>query len=163
MSTPLRVAAFVTALVAVFAVAWGAGQVAGPIETEPVAHEDEAAHGDAGGHDAGSGGTAAAAHLPGGLMVADRGYRLDLAQPELPAGSTVQLLFRIIGPDGDPLTSYDVEHEKELHLIVVRRDFSGFQHVHPTRDAEGRWATDVALTPGAWRVAVGRSQNARQS
>ena len=35
MSTPLRVAAFVTALAAAFAVAWGAGQAVGPIDTEP--------------------------------------------------------------------------------------------------------------------------------
>ena len=34
MSTPTRVAAFVTALVAAFAVAWGAGAVVGPIGTE---------------------------------------------------------------------------------------------------------------------------------
>ena len=152
MTTPVRVAAFVTALVAAFAVAWGAGRVAGPIETEPVAHEDEAAHGDGGGHDAGSDDMASADHLPGGLMVADGGYRLDLEQVELPAGGSVPLRFRITGTDGLPLTTYDVEHEKELHLIVVRRDFVGFQHVHPTREADGTWSIDVALTPGAWRV-----------
>ena len=37
MSTPVRVAAFVTALVAAFAVAWSAGQAVGPIDTETVA------------------------------------------------------------------------------------------------------------------------------
>ncbi len=148
MSTPMRVAAFVTALVAAFAVAWGAGRVAGPIEAEPVAHEGEAAHGGEGGHDA----TASADHLPGGLMVADGGYRLDLAQVELPAGRRVPLRFRITEADGQPVTSYDVEHEKELHLIVVRRDFGGFQHVHPTLEDDGTWAIDVALTPGSWRV-----------
>ena len=141
MSTPVRVAAFVTALVAAFAAAWGAGRVAGPIETEPVAaHEGMAAH------------VEAAAHLPGGLMVADGGYRLDLTQAGLPAGRGVPLRFRITGADGEPLTTYDREHEKELHLIVVRRDFAGFQHVHPTRSDDGTWATDVDLTPGSWRV-----------
>ena len=39
MSTPLRVAAFVTALVAAFAVAWGGGRLVGPIDTEAAAHE----------------------------------------------------------------------------------------------------------------------------
>ncbi len=148
MSTPVRIAAFVTALVAAFAVAWGAGRVVGPIETEPVAHEDDADHGGAAGHDA----TAAAGRLPGGLMVADGGYRLDLAQVELAAGGRVPLRFRITGTDGEALTTYDVEHEKELHLIVVRRDFRGFQHVHPTMDDGGTWSIDVALTPGTWRV-----------
>ncbi|MCF6378561.1 hypothetical protein L2K70_13195 [Nocardioides KLBMP 9356] len=145
MSTPLRVAAFVAALAAVFAVAWGAGAVVGPIDTPPVAHEGAA------GHDGGHASTAAD-HLPGGLMVAEDGYRLDLAQDELPAGDRAPLRFRITGPDGEALTSYDVEHEKELHLIVVRRDFDGFQHVHPTRGTDGTWVSDVALTPGSWRV-----------
>jgi hypothetical protein len=147
VSTPLRVAGFVAALAAAFAVAWGGGRLVGPIDTEPVAHEGAAGHGD-GGHEA----MAAAAHVPGGLMVADGGYRLDLAQVELPAGRRVPLRFRITGADGEPLTSYDVEHEKQLHLIVVRRDFDGFQHVHPTLGEDGTWATEVALSPGSWRV-----------
>ncbi len=64
----------------------------------------------------------------------------------------MQIEFTIEGPDGHPVTEYDVEHEKLLHLIVVRRDFSGFQHVHPELDADGVWTTDLDLTPGAWRV-----------
>ena len=39
MSTPLRVAAFVTALVVAFAVAWGGGRLVGPVEAEPVTAE----------------------------------------------------------------------------------------------------------------------------
>jgi hypothetical protein len=64
----------------------------------------------------------------------------------------VPVSFTIQGPDGSPVTEYDVEHEKELHLIAVRRDFSGFQHVHPVMDADGRWTTEVDLTPGQWRL-----------
>ena len=40
MSTPLRVAAFVTALVVAFAVAWGGGRFVGPVDTEPVPAHD---------------------------------------------------------------------------------------------------------------------------
>ena len=51
------------------------------------------------------------------------------------------------------MTAYDVEHEKDLHLIVVRRDLTGFQHVHPLLDrTTGTWSVDVRLTPGVWRV-----------
>ena len=51
------------------------------------------------------------------------------------------------------MTSYDVVHDKRLHLIVVRRDLTGFQHVHPRLDpGTGEWTTDVRLTPGVWRV-----------
>jgi hypothetical protein len=45
-----------------------------------------------------------------------------------------------------------VEHEKELHLIAVRRDFAGYQHVHPTRDRAGQWSTQLDLLPGSWRL-----------
>jgi len=45
-----------------------------------------------------------------------------------------------------------VEHEKQLHLIVVRRDLTGFQHVHPTLEADGSWHTNVDLAPGQWRL-----------
>ena len=52
-----------------------------------------------------------------------------------------------------PVTAYDEQHERDLHLIVVRRDLTGFQHVHPALDtATGEWSVDVDLTPGAWRV-----------
>ena len=59
----------------------------------------------------------------------------------------------MLGPDGAPVTTYEVEHEKRLHLIVVRRDGTGFQHVHPELDVPtGVWTTEVDLRPGDWRV-----------
>ena len=60
--------------------------------------------------------------------------------------------FTITGPDGDPLTAYDVVHEKPLHMIAVRRDFTGFQHVHPVLSPDGIWATELDLTAGQWRL-----------
>ena len=34
------------------------------------------------------------------------------------------LQFQILGPDGAPVTGYRTEHDKDLHLIAVRRDLS---------------------------------------
>ena len=62
------------------------------------------------------------------------------------------MAFTIEGPDGNPVTEYDVEHEEDLHLIAVRRDFTGFQHVHPEMDADGTWTTALDLTAGQWRL-----------
>lgn len=50
------------------------------------------------------------------------------------------------------MTTYDVEHEKQLHLIAVRRDCTGFQHVHPELAPDGTWSTDLDLPPGQWRL-----------
>ncbi len=84
-------------------------------------------------------------------MVSDGGYTLALQDPVSQAGRGQEISFVIEGPDG-PVTAYDVEHEKRLHFIAVRRDFTGFQHVHPKLSEDGTWTTDLDLTPGQWRV-----------
>ena len=158
MSTPVRVAAFVAALLAAFAVAWGAGAVVGPIDTEPVeAHSDGGHAEDGSGEHAESGdehadhGSGAVADATGLTARAD-GFTLDLERRVLPAGRT-QLDFRVLTSSGRPLLDYTEEHEKDLHLIVVRRDLTGFQHVHPVLDPQtGTWSVGVRLAPGTWRV-----------
>ena len=55
--------------------------------------------------------------------------------------------------DGRPVTEFVEQHEASLHLLVVRRDLTGFQHLHPTMAADGTWTADADLAePGAWRV-----------
>jgi hypothetical protein len=40
-----------------------------------------------------------------------------------------------------------------MHMIVVRRDFMGFQHLHPTMAPDGTWATALRLdAAGTYRV-----------
>ena len=71
---------------------------------------------------------------------------MNAATPAAPGRRTIS--FVIDGPAGKPVTEYDVEHEKELHLIAVRRDFNGFQHVHPMRAEDGTWTAELDLVPG---------------
>ena len=91
------------------------------------------------------------AHVPGGLQISENGYTLDLAD-SLPAGEATPVSFRILGPDSRPLTSYDTAHDENLHLIAVRRDLSGYQHVHPELAPDGTWSIPLDLTPGTWRL-----------
>jgi hypothetical protein len=153
MSTPLRVAAFVAALAVAFAVAWGGGRVVGPIDTEAVAaHEGAAGHGDDGSATQSHGGHDGAVADATGLTARDDGFTLALGD-RTPAAGRTRLDFQVLTSSGRPLLDYTREHEKDLHLIVVRRDLTGFQHVHPTLDrATGTWSVDVRLTPGVWRV-----------
>ncbi len=154
MSTPVRVAAFVTALVAAFAVAWGAGQAVGPESgglsasaSEHTGHRVERLNGSAR-----TPATAAPAADATGLTARADGFTLALADREVAAGRT-RLDFQVLTSSGRPLLDYTREHDKDLHLIVVRRDLTGFQHVHPVLDREsGTWSVDVRLTPGVWRV-----------
>ena len=152
MNAAASVAGFAAVLVAVFASSAGLGAAIGPEEApEPAAHGSE--HGSEHESEHGSEqGAAPVAELPGGLMVSQDGYTLRLASATRPAGRDVPLRFTVTGPDGEPVAAYDVEHEKELHLVAVRRDLVGFQHVHPTRAPDGTWSTDLDLAPGTWRV-----------
>jgi hypothetical protein len=149
MNAPLRMAAFALGLVAVFGAAVGVGSAVGPVgPAEPA--NSASGHGMAAGHEtpAGDGDT----HLPAGLMVTEDGYTLALDDDSVPAATATSVSFRILGPDGHPVTDYDESHDKDLHLIAVRRDLSGFQHVHPTLGGDGLWRTTLALTPGTWRL-----------
>ena len=81
------------------------------------------------------------------------GYTLVPLRPTLPSGDAVRFAFRVTGPDGKPVTDYTEAHEKDLHLIVVRRDLSRFQHVHPTLRRDGVWSVDLDLTrAGSYRA-----------
>jgi hypothetical protein len=144
MSTPAKVVGFLVALAAVFGIALGVGKAFGP-ESDPA----EAAHG---GHSDDSKAAADEEDTPGGLMVSQNGYTFSLADRQAEPGRDVGVSFTIAGPDGEPVTEYDVEHEKRLHLIAVRRDFTGFQHVHPELSSDGVWSTELDLTAGQWRL-----------
>jgi hypothetical protein len=146
MNTPTKIAGFALGLGAIFAITLGIGNAVGDVTEDPPKHEE--AHG--GGSDDTQATTAA--DIPGGLMVSQDGYTLQLAEERTQPGADVGITFTITGPDGQPVTAYDVEHEKQLHLIAVRRDFTGFQHVHPELGADGTWTTELDLTSGQWRV-----------
>lgn len=146
MNTAVKLVSFVAAMGVVLVLSYGIGRVVGPVgDTQaPAAHP--------GGHAvADPSPSPDPASLPGGLMVSQDGYRLDLDTDTLAAGrSAVAVTVR--GPDGRPVTRFDTTHDKDVHLIAVRRDTTGFQHLHPTMDAAGTWTSPVELTPGTWRI-----------
>jgi len=152
MNTPVRVGAFVVALLVAFVGARVVGTAVGPLDVDetPMAHSgdqgDEMAPGGHGGHE-----ETPAAHLPGGLEVSSQGYTLQVVSRPLP-GTDRPLRFVVLGPDGEPVTAYDEVHERRLHLITIRRDGAGFQHVHPRLAADGTWTARTTLAPGSNRV-----------
>ena len=88
-----------------------------------------------------------------GLAVSDRGLTLELARTTARRGEPFDLSFRIADRRGRTVRAFDLEHTKRMHVIVVRRDMTGFQHVHPTQRADGSWSVPVKLDDaGAYRV-----------
>lgn len=137
MTAPLRIAIFAVALAAAFGGALGVGSLVGP--TRSLA---PSAHGAADAHALVTGGP------PAGLSVEQDGFRLATARSTLTAGRAQPFSFAVIGPDGAPVRDFDLEHERRLHLIVVRRDLGVFRHLHPRLGANGRWTIPLTLPAG---------------
>jgi hypothetical protein len=161
MSSPLRLALFAGALVLVFAASAVAGGAIGPEPTtEPAAPahaEGEAAHAgdELPGEHAATGGAShgATAQSLRGLASAADGLRLVVEDPELRRGRAERLAFRIVDDHGDTVRHFDVGHTKRMHLIVARRDLTGFQHLHPEQRADGAWETRATLgEAGSYRL-----------
>lgn len=102
----------------------------------------------------GAHGGSAGAHLGplGGLAVAADGYRLELRATEVVAGRTTRLRFTVVGGDG-PVRDFDEHGGVAMHLIVVRRDLTGYRHLHPTLQPDGSWETELTLAEaGVYRA-----------
>jgi hypothetical protein len=88
-----------------------------------------------------------------GLAVSEKGLTLQLARRTAPQGEPFALAFRILDRRGRTVRDFDVEHTKRMHFIVVRRDLTGFQHLHPTENGDGTWSLPVTLPDaGTYRV-----------
>lgn len=142
MKTPMKFAGFAVGLVAVFGIALGIGALVGPADEDASAHGHEA-------HES----TPSDGEEAGGLTSTKGGYTLVLEDPTVDAGPQVPVRFRILDADGVPVTRYTPNHEKDLHLIVVRRDMVAFRHLHPVLDEQGTWSAPVDLSrAGDYRV-----------
>jgi hypothetical protein len=148
-----RIAAFAAILAIVLGGAVAVGQAINPdgADDNGSAHEASEGHGDTDDHGAEL--AAEGVHPVRGLAVAEGGLRLVLDQHELARGAEEQLSFQIVDDAGDPVRDFDVEHERRMHLIVVRRDLVGFQHLHPSMRDDGTWSTPVRIPRGgSYRV-----------
>ena len=89
----------------------------------------------------------------GGLSLSAAGWSLAPVSATFTAGRSQDFRFRILDRWGRPATDFAVVHEKPLHLIVVRRDLTGFQHLHPEMAADGTWSIPLTLPEaGSWRA-----------
>lgn len=134
MTAALRIAIFAAGLAAAFGAAFGVGSVAGPERTlAPSAHVVVDEH---------------AMAAPAGLSIEQDGYRLAVDRATLAAGAPERFTFAVVGPDGSRVRDFDLEHERRLHLIVVRRDLAAFRHLHPRLGEDGRWTIPLSLPAG---------------
>ncbi|GLY64910.1 hypothetical protein [Amycolatopsis taiwanensis] len=90
-----------------------------------------------------------------GLQITQDGYTFAPETTRTTAGERVDYRFRILGPDGAAVTSLTEVHGKKIHLIIVRRDLTGFWHLHPEDQGEGTWSVPLTLTEaGEYRAFI---------
>ena len=157
MNPTSRLLLFATGLILVFGLMFLAGRALVPESTVATwtrqAEESSAAHEETMAPELHTGGSHEGAEAGGpaigGLSLEEDGYRLGPIEAPEQAGKPGELSFRVYGPEGKPLTDFAVAHEKQLHLIAVRSDGSGFQHLHPEPDnPTGNWSVPVTWPRG---------------
>ncbi len=93
---------------------------------------------------------------PGGLAASAAGLTLEVSwAPEERGGDEEvgTLEVGILDRSGRAVREFAEQHERDMHLMVVRRDLSHYQHLHPTMGADGTWTTPLTLPgPGVYRV-----------
>ncbi len=164
-----KLGAYAVALVVAFGAAFVLGGAVGPVAADADGEHGSGGHDEPGmmdengmgehgsdendmdGHGMDEEGSAAAT-LPG-LTVSESGYTLVPSAPTLVAGAATDFSFTVTDPAGEPLMAYEQTHEKDLHLIAVRRDMADFQHVHPVLAEDGTWTVSLDLpVAGTYRV-----------
>jgi hypothetical protein len=150
-SAAVKLGGLVLVVVAVFGAAYGIGTVVGPVaEPAPAAAADHEGMGEAEGE---HGDSHEATGPPKGLQVSEGGVTLDVLTEGLAAGAAANFAFRILDDDGHAVTDFQPTHDKLMHLVVARRDLSGFQHVHPEMAADGTWRVPLTFpAAGDFRV-----------
>lgn len=142
MDTVARLAGCAAALALVFGAAFGVGAAVGEAPVVPVPAAQERVDEE----------EPAPAPVPpdaaDGLSATADGYALVPAVDTLVPGRRGEYAFTVTGPDGGPVTAVDVVHGDPVHLVVVRRDAAGFQHLHPEVGPDGVWRTPLTLPAG---------------
>lgn len=83
----------------------------------------------------------------GGLSVHVDGFRFVPTNTRFIPNEPSNWEFHVVAPDGAVVTEFDEAHGQRGHLIVVRRDLTRFQHLHPTLEKDGTWRVEAFTLP----------------
>ncbi|WP_410764954.1 hypothetical protein [Haloferax sp. DFSO60] len=108
------------------------------------------------GHNTPRGDTDTDSHaLPGGVSVAEDGFQLEASETRIEPGKSSKWTYQVHDEEGNVITEFEKTHDQLAHLILVRRDLTRFQHLHPTLADDGTWSAEVTLPdPGVYRAFI---------
>src|SRR3954464_7685136 len=128
----IRLAAFALVLLGSFGTAYGLGRrLPGNPESKPHTH-----------------GPVKPSPVPPGFH-AD-GYTLVT---EATQASAASMALHITGPDGAQVSEFTEEQGAKLHVVLIRFDDSGFEHLTPQPAADGSFVVPID-EPGKWHIIV---------
>ncbi|QHW33273.1 hypothetical protein GZH47_22430 [Paenibacillus rhizovicinus] len=82
--------------------------------------------------------------------VSDRGYRVTAeaedGQPS--AGAEAALTLQVSDASGRPVQAFADDMTKLMHFIVVSKDLSEFQHLHPEYEGQGKFSVKLTFPRG---------------
>jgi hypothetical protein len=136
LAAPAKLAVFLIALAAIFGVAYLTGTQSAALLAAPPgsAHDDP--------HPA----------TFSGLSATADGYTMRLPDSTGRPGNDQFVEFQITGAGGGPVPDYTETDGAPMHVVAVRRDLSGYQHVYPEQGEGPSWWAVLNLTPGPWRL-----------
>jgi hypothetical protein len=128
----VRLAAFALVILGSFGTAYSLGRrLPGSAESKPHTH-----------------GPVKPSPVPPGFKV--DGYVL-VDESNQPSKSAIGL--HVNGPDGQRVTDYVEANGSKLHVVLIRFDLSGFEHVQPEINADGSFVVPIDK-PGKWHIVI---------
>lgn len=118
--------------------ACGKGKTEHTMQQDGGGAAEHSGHAGADHGDSGKTGTAAAK--------AQAQWKLSSDKPEAKQQTTLSL--QIKDQNGKPIEQFDISHEKKMHLIVVSKDLSYFDHIHPEYKGNGTFEVTTAFPAG---------------
>ncbi|TFE19297.1 hypothetical protein [Cohnella luojiensis] len=64
-------------------------------------------------------------------------WKLSTEKPK--PNTDTAITIQIQDNEGKPIDKFDINHEKKMHLIVVSKDLSFFDHIHPEYKGDGKF------------------------
>jgi hypothetical protein len=82
----------------------------------------------------------------------DYQLKVDTVPSAVIPGKPFTLRLAVIHPGtGQPVTQFEVVHEKRYHLFLVSRDLEIFEHIHPEQLPDGTWSVSAKVPkPGVY-------------
>lgn len=73
-------------------------------------------------------------------------FTLPSKHPEAKQDTVIAVQIR--DAEGQPVKYFDMEHERQMHMMIVSKDLSFFSHIHPEYNGEGLFTVTASFPTG---------------